>query len=475
MLASATSDFVAGCRAVLRLGAAVCLATGLVLAGAFASLANAPPAIRWAVSGAGPGTDDADGIGVDPLGRTSISGGFDGTASFGPAGSLTSAGSADIFAAGYGPSGRIRWARRFGGPGPDQAFDSDADSNGNALITGSFNRSVDFGGTILNSRGGLLPRYGDAFVLKLDSHGRTRWVRQIGGPRSDGGDEIATGPGDQAFVIGDANGDVEFTPTTILRASGGRDSWAARYRRNGSLVFARLLGGPGEQQAHGISADPESRTLVTGEFQGESQFGTKSLVSDGPREDIYLAKLGRRGSVIWAKRFGDADFEIGRGVDADAQGNVYFTGEFAGTVQLGRFTLTSAGGNDSFVAKADPNGNVLWATRMGGPGTESGPEIEVAPDGTTYVSGRFSETAQFGRRTLTTTGARGAFVAKVSPAGRFIWAVQSKDSPFATLGELSLGPGSVNVLGSYLSRVKLGRFTLSGLGGSDFFVAELRR
>jgi hypothetical protein len=342
-------------------------------------------------------------------------------------------------------------------------------------VTGSFNGIVDFGaGTTLVSRGASQPRYGDAFLLKLDSLGRTRWVRQIGGAGSDGGDEIAVGPHNHAFVIGDSDGDTQFTPSTTLRGSGGRDSWAARYRRNGSLVWARQLGGSGEQQAHGISADSSSNALVTGEFQGVAQFGSKRLVSDGPRSDVFLAKLDRKGRVRWAQRYGDGDREIGRGVDADARGNVYFTGEFSGTVRVGRFTLTSAGDNDLFVAKADPNGAVIWATPMGGPGPEAGPEIEVAPDGTTYLAGIFSQTARFGRKELTTTGARGAFVAKVSPAGRIVWAVQSQESPFATLGELSLGPGSVNVLGRYVATVKLGRFTLPGLGGTDFFVAALR-
>jgi beta-propeller repeat-containing protein len=411
-----------------------------VVALALALLATALPSVKWAEAGGGTGSEDADGIGADRQGRLVISGGVE------------NAGNTDIFAVGYGRRGRVRWTRQFGAGGTDHAFDNDVDPHGNALLTGTFNRTVDFGGATLISRGGDRPAYGDAFLLKLGTAGRTKWVRQIGGSGSDGGDEVAVGPHNNVFVIGDSDGDVRFTPSTVLAATGGRDAWAARYRPDGTLVWAHQIGGAGDQQSHGISADPHSNALVTGE------------ISDGGAPDVFLAKLGRLGRVHWFQRFGDGDREIGRGVDSDAHGNVYFGGEFAGTLKLGSHTLTSAGSNDLFFAKANRRGRVRWALRLGGAGSETGPEVEVAPDGTGYLTG-FS----------TTAGQRVAFVAKVSPAGRLVWKLDSTDSPFATLGELSLGPHSVNVLGRFISTVTFGGKKLDSAGGTDYFLASLRR
>ena len=51
--------------------------------------------------------------------------------------------------------------------------------------------------------------------------------------------------------------------------------------------------------------------------------------------------------------------------------------------------------------------------------------------------------------------------------------VGSTDSPFATLGELSLGPNSVNVLGRYVSEVTLGSSQLTAAGLTDFFLARV--
>jgi hypothetical protein len=439
--------------ASLALACALCASVGADAAGT--------PVVRWAVTGGGAGIDDADGVGTDARGRIVISGGFEGA-------------NADIFATGYTKRGRVRWTKQYGSPGADQAFDNDVDYRGDAAITGSFNNTVNFGGPVLVSRGANLPRYGDAFLLKLAPGGRTKWVRQIGGTGSDGGDEVAIGPHRNIYVIGDSNGPTTFSPSVTLPPGGGRDSWAARYRPDGTLVWARSLGGSGEQQAHGISADSDGKVLVTGEFQGTSQFGTHRLDSSGAPPDVFIAKLDRQGRVRWAQRFGDGDREIGRGIDADSRGNIYFSGEFQGTIQIGGTTLRSAGGDDSFLAKTGPGGRVR-AIGFGGAGAETGPEVEVDGAGNSYLSGTFSGTAHIGDHVVTTTGARGAYVAKVGPTGQVVWVGQTTDSGFATLGELSLGPNAVNVLGRFTATAHLGPFTLTSAGATDYFLAQLKR
>jgi len=461
-------------RAVRALAAAlvVLLACGASIAGA--QTRDRSGAFAWAAAAGGPGSDDGDGIGPRPGGGAVISGGFAGTSRFGAAGAITSVTPLDdVFAAAYDGGGRALWVRRFGGTGIDHAFDGDVDAAGDSLITGTFANTAAFGPFSLTSRGGTQPAYGDAFLLKLDPAGAPRWVRQIGGPGSDGGDEVAAGPGREAFVIGDSDGDVTFSPRVRLSATGGRDAWVARYRPDGHVVWARSLGGPGWQQSHGVSADADRHALVTGELRGATRFGDIALTSQGDRSDVFLAELDRRGRVRWAQRFGGPGMDRGRGVDADGAGHVYFSGEFSGTIRLGPTTLTSAGGTDLFVAKATSAGRVLWAVRMGGPGDEIGPEIEVDPGGAVFITGTFAAQAQFGTRTLTAAGLQAAFVARLTSRGRFTWVAGSGAGGFTTLGELAIAPGRVTVLGRYAGTATLGRFSLPAFGRTDMFVAQL--
>ena len=144
-------------------------------------------------------------------------------------------------------------------------------------------------------------------------------------------------------------------------------------------------------------------------------------------------------------------------------------------------------------AHAAGAGSVRWAVSGGGTGDDDLDGVGTDARGRIVISGgveganagssdivatgcgTFSGTARIGDFTLTTTGLRGAYVAKVSPAGQVAWVASSTDSGFATLGELSLGPNSVNVLGRFAGTAHFGPFTLTSAGATDYFLAQLKR
>ncbi len=448
----------------MRLSAIAALMLTCALCWPAGASAERAPSVRWAVPGGGAGADDADGVGTDPRGRIVISGGFTGP---GVAGW-------DVFATGYEKGGRVRWTRRFGGTGADHSYDNDVDSRGDAVLAGTFNDRVNFGGQGLVSRGGTLPLYGDAFLLKLGSRGQIKWVRQIGGSGSDGGDEVAVGPRDNIYVIGDSNGPTRFPRSTQLPATGGRDAWAARYSPRGGLVWARSLGGPGEQQSHGISADREGNALVTGELRGTAVFGSHRLTSAGSRPDAFIAKLDRRGRVRWARRFGDADRESAAASTPTPAARSTSAASFkARSGSAPRHSQARAGRplpRQGRPHRTHPLGHQHGRPRRrGGTRNRGGPRREQLPDRNVQRN-----------RALRQQEADDLRVArrlrrKVSPKGRIAWVVSSTDSGYATLGELSLGPKSVNVLGRFAGVAHFGRFALTSAGRTDFFLAQLRR
>ncbi|MBI4704729.1 MAG: SBBP repeat-containing protein, partial [Deltaproteobacteria bacterium] len=77
-------------------------------------------------------------------------------------GPLVSAGSNDIYVLKLNPSGQHLSSKRFGSSGQDYGQAVALDANGNALVTGYFSGTVDFGGAPLTSAGST-----DIFVLKL--------------------------------------------------------------------------------------------------------------------------------------------------------------------------------------------------------------------------------------------------------------------------------------------------------------------
>jgi hypothetical protein len=116
----------------------------------------------WSERFGGPSFDDGWGVAVDTSGNATITGEFQGTVNFGGA-SLVSAGGQDAFVVKLsGLDGSHLWSERFGGSSTDSGRSVAEDVSGNAIVTGSFRDTVDFGGGALTSAGGA-----DVFVVKL--------------------------------------------------------------------------------------------------------------------------------------------------------------------------------------------------------------------------------------------------------------------------------------------------------------------
>ena len=106
--------------------------------------------------------DGGMGVAVDGNGDVLVMGFFEQTVNFGGE-PLTSAGAEDIFVAKYsGVDGSYFWAKRFGGPGYEWRGGLAADTSDNVLVTGFFYETADFNGEFLTSAGEE-----DIFLVKL--------------------------------------------------------------------------------------------------------------------------------------------------------------------------------------------------------------------------------------------------------------------------------------------------------------------
>ena len=158
-----------------------------------------------------------------------------------------------------------------------------------------------------------------------------------------------------------------------------------------------------------VSVDSNGNTFVTGYFQSPTiTLGNITLtnVNNSPDQtwDFFIAKYDTAGNVIWAKSAGGSSFDQGRSLSADAAGNVFVTGWFGGTIVFGTTTLSSVGGNSTFLVKYDALGNVLWAKDVSGRPTT----ICIDNTGNAYLSGEFSTaTCTFGSTVLTNTDPSG--------------------------------------------------------------------
>jgi hypothetical protein len=302
--------------------------------------------LLWVRSGGGSGNDAAYAVGADAAGNAYIAGDFSGTANFGAV-VLTSAGGLDGFVAKYDAAGNPLWAVRHGGTGDTTTSDLKVDASG-IFICGSFPNTAAFGLTQLTSRGS-----NDAFFAKLDAHGAFQWARQFGGPNDDLGHGIAVGGPDGAVhVAGQFSGTVTNGTNGLISTFGplNDEIFVGKFDSNGLPVWTRQAGGVSNDVAFGVAVDVPGNVFITGMIGGPATFSSTPVVSAGG-DDLFVAKFNAAGVIQWVKTAGGAQDGVGRRIVADAVGNAYIAGGFAGNEPLDSFNLVSGGQLDFFLTK----------------------------------------------------------------------------------------------------------------------------
>jgi hypothetical protein len=162
-----------------------------------------------------------------------------------------------------------------------------------------------------------------------------------------------------------------------------------------------------------------------------AEHDTGSLYSGAT--DGFVAKLDSTGHLLWNTFLGSAETSQGNGSEAaadiavDASGNVYVTGEanrdwaWANSALRKRAFSTSAQYNaDTFVAKLDTNGGLIWYTFLGSSSQDFGTGIALDASGNVYVSG--TSGATWGTPLRGYAGGEGdAMLAKLNNSGVLQW------------------------------------------------------
>ena len=229
------------------------------------------------------------------------------------------------------PGWSVASARVLGGPGSDEAYDLWPARDGSYLVTGS---------TQNPSRGDL-----DLFVLALDRNGDPLWKRVLGGPGLEIGFGVASAPDGIVYAAG----------WTHSFGAGEGDFYVIGLSAEGTLLFEKTFGGPGEERATHLAVTRDGGVAVVGESYSHGAGDAR----------FYLVKLASNGELEWEKTYdGGSLNERGIAVVEDAEGFL-----LVGNAMDSR-SGSSATVGDGFVVRTDRTGKRLWSRSYGGPGLD---------------------------------------------------------------------------------------------------------
>lgn len=271
------------------------------------------------------------------------------------------------------------------------------DSSGNIYVTGM----TDSPGSIPGSGLGFQTISGggtDAYLVRVNSNVTVGYGTYLGGSGSDSSNAVAVDNSGHAFVAGSTTS-ANFPRTVGGAYSGGFDAFLTRIDTTttgtASLSYSLLAGGSGDDSAQGVAIDAGGNAYLAGStastnFQPTAATGYNTSKTTA-NTDGFLVKFNGSGSASY---FTTYPFGPANAIALDASSNAYLTGETNGSIPTNSVIQgyqLSGGAGHAFVAKFSTSvsgvNSLLYATYLGGSGTDNGTAIATDKNRTAFVTG----------------------------------------------------------------------------------------
>jgi hypothetical protein len=197
-----------------------------------------------------------------------------------------------------------------------------------------------------------------------------------------------------------------------------------------TLIYSTYLGGsdgdPFREYVNDIAVDGEGNMLVTGMTPASDFRTVNPIQTNQPGIDAFVAKISADGqTLLYATYLGGTGQDEGNGIAVDPAGAAYVVGETGSSdfPTLNPFQ-GDQGGNDAWVVKLSPAGQLVYATYLGGLNIDSGHDIAVDGQGRVHVTGMTASTTfptqnpLMGPQFALNGASSDAFVAKLSSGGQ---------------------------------------------------------
>jgi len=382
-----------------------------------------------------------------------------------------------------------QWVTYYGGNGGDYLCGTGGDygktigvdANGNVYVGGYTNGAANNFPTLSSSTPGAFYKdqtkiYGGdtGFLLKFDGNGVRQWATMFqheqantssAGMRING---ICVN-GSKIYFTGEtyrfSNNDI---PLRVLAGAynnptyvGDQDVFLGRFDSNCLLEWCTYFNNGNNtikayKQGTDLHIDASGNLLYVGQISASSAANGASAYLSNPgggayymgtiagSGDIQVAKFNSSLQPVWSTLYGSTDLDRVSEVSSDINGNILVAcrtvsgnnlptanpvGAFVYTTKQAPGTWSSNGAQDGAIIKFTPNGNLYWATYIGGTSstTNSTPGVASDNSGNIYVIG-FTNTNNFPIQNLAGSynqpasgGGQEMVMMRFTPTGALSW------------------------------------------------------
>ena len=301
-----------------------------------------------------------------------------------------------------------------------------------------------------------------------------QWAHSIKSQGYDEGFDLTTDDAGNVYVSGQIEFLARFDDGFALESAGIHDIFLAKFDKYGNRIWAKRAGSRhGGEKAQSIAVDAAQNVYICGEIDDTSYFDNIQVIGR-PANNTFVAKYDPNGSILWVRHFEtDAMNSRGYAITCDRIGNVYACGATQDNVYYnGNLLLTSRGDYDAYVFKFDTDGHFKWIKQIGGTDSDKAYGIAVK-DANIYVTGYFAGSAQFSSSViLTGSGGTDVFLAKYDTSGSLAWARKGGGTSFDRGWDVTINTnGEIVCTGEFSDQANFGSNSIHSSGMMDMFLA----
>ncbi len=199
---------------------------------------------------------------------------------------------------------------------------------------------------------------------------------------------------------------------TISFANGRMDAWVAKISADGQLIWSKTFGGYGDDRLNCVLETSDGRILVGGE-SGSNEGDMRSSRHGGL--DSWLAKLDANGSMIWERHYGGSrNDNISKLLELPSGEYlaIHASDSYDGDVKA------NMGKKDVWVTRLNDFGEITWQANFGGEDNDEAHDATLAANGDLVLAGTtFSTTGHISGQ----KGLGDFWVCRISPTGEVQW------------------------------------------------------
>lgn len=258
-----------------------------------------------------------------------------------------------------------------------------------------------------------------------------------------------------------------------LRSKGKKDIFLAKINKKGNLVWVKTFATRNDENIYDLTSDNRGNLYLNG--AREYAFGRKSKLKYSA---ITMKVNAGNGRLIWEKRFDSPKFAHGNEISTDSHGNIYSSYISQDGMYVKNKLKKSKGRIESHIMKISPAGRVRWVVSTKGRGVERVRAISTAYNDKRIVVGfEYKDEIQVGGKTFQgyrKNSLQGAYLI-LDQFGRIKKFQNIYNSSASSIRATGGFQGGIYIHGTFSGNARINRQRISSLGSRDTFLMKLSK